>query len=195
MFRQFNLKSSLKWVFVGAILTSVVGIENKPAVAGCNPFGCSQSSVAECNPFGCPNTPMGAACNPFGCPPSPRNSGSPNNSSSSSSSSNSQIPQICNSSGEALSVALGHETGISRGWWTLSNGKCLNIENHPVHGMPTHFYAQSVRANNRSRWMGNRSRQFCVLTERFEMNSRSGCIDGAESRPFGWIGSGQTLTP
>lgn len=56
--------------FVSVIATSI-GIDDKPAVAGCNPFGCSQSSVAECNPFGCPNTPAGAACTPFGCPSSP----------------------------------------------------------------------------------------------------------------------------
>ena len=37
------------------------------AEAGCNAFGCSQSSRAECNPFGCPQ-PGGEACTPFGCP-------------------------------------------------------------------------------------------------------------------------------
>jgi hypothetical protein len=42
-----------------------------PAQAGCNTFGCSQSSVAECNPFGCPQAPMGEECTPFECPPSP----------------------------------------------------------------------------------------------------------------------------
>jgi hypothetical protein len=31
--------------------TLVFAIKTQPAVAGCNPFGCSQSSVAECNPF------------------------------------------------------------------------------------------------------------------------------------------------
>jgi hypothetical protein len=44
----------------------------KPAVAECNPFGCSQSQAAECNPFGCPNPPLGQACTPFGCPSSPQ---------------------------------------------------------------------------------------------------------------------------
>jgi hypothetical protein len=50
-----------------AILFSV-----QPAWAGCNPFGCSNSSNAECNPFGCPNGPLGQACTPFGCPASPQ---------------------------------------------------------------------------------------------------------------------------
>jgi hypothetical protein len=50
----------------------LVCIDSKPAFAGCNPFGCSQSSVAECNPFGCPNVPLGQACTPFGCPASPQ---------------------------------------------------------------------------------------------------------------------------
>ncbi len=54
---------------VGAL---VVAIKTQPAVAGCNPFGCSPSSVAECNPFGCPNPPLGQQCTPFGCPPSPQ---------------------------------------------------------------------------------------------------------------------------
>ncbi|MCL6754004.1 hypothetical protein KBT16_24715 [Nostoc sp. CCCryo 231-06] len=52
---------------IGTILS---GVDIKPAFAGCNTFGCSQSSVAECNPFGCPQSPLGAACTPFGCPPS-----------------------------------------------------------------------------------------------------------------------------
>lgn len=59
---------------MGAIFN---GIENQPAIAGCNPFGCSQSSAAECNPFGCPNPPLGAECSPFGCPPSPQSSPPP----------------------------------------------------------------------------------------------------------------------
>lgn len=42
------------------------------AKAGCNPFGCSNSTNAECNPFGCPNGPLGRACTPFGCPASPQ---------------------------------------------------------------------------------------------------------------------------
>lgn len=46
-----------------------------PAIAGCNPFGCSKSSVADCNPFGCPNPPSGAECTPFGCPDSPEPTG------------------------------------------------------------------------------------------------------------------------
>lgn len=72
MFNKLTTTSQLKWVFLGAILTLGVGIDIKPAVAGCNAFGCSQSSVAECNPFGCPNSPRGEACTPFGCPPSPQ---------------------------------------------------------------------------------------------------------------------------
>ena len=61
-----------KWLWFGVIVASGVGIYSQPAFAGCNPFGCSQSSAAECNPFGCPNSPMGAACTPFGCPTSPQ---------------------------------------------------------------------------------------------------------------------------
>jgi uncharacterized membrane protein len=190
MFRQFSLTSSLKWIFLGTILATVVGIESKPAFAGCNPFGCSQSSVSECNPFGCPKAPMGEACTPFGCPPSPHNGSSPNNSSSSSS--NSQLPQICNSSGENIAVSLGYRTGISRGWFALSNGQCQDVVKHPVQGMPTHYYATN---NKKKNWMGDRSRQFCIVMQGFEINSRSGCFDGAESRPFGSIGTGQTLTP
>ena len=72
MLNKFTITSQLKWAFLGVILTSGVGINSKPAIAGCNPFGCSQSSVAECNPFGCPNSPMGEKCTPFGCPPSPQ---------------------------------------------------------------------------------------------------------------------------
>jgi hypothetical protein len=63
---------SLACILTGTLGAAVIGIKNEPAVAGCNPFGCSSSSVAECNPFGCPKPPQGAECNPFGCPDSPQ---------------------------------------------------------------------------------------------------------------------------
>ncbi|MFN9174618.1 MAG: hypothetical protein ACK58N_08925 [Synechocystis sp.] len=71
---------------VSAFFLSIVwaaifdGIENNPAIAGCNVFGCSQSSVAECNPFGCPQPPLGQECTPFGCPSSPQPSQNSSNS-------------------------------------------------------------------------------------------------------------------
>lgn len=205
MFKKFIFTSQLKWVFLGALLTTAVGINSEPAFAGCNVFGCSQSSVAECNPFGCPNSPMGQACTPFGCPaspqppqqpsaqpPSPQNNSSPNNgSSNNSSSSNSKRREICNSSGEKVKFALGYEADVSRGWWTLDNGQCLTIGSHPVYGMPTHYYASTARTANRDRWMGDRSGQFCVGDTRFEMNSASGCFNDAELRPFGSLGTGR----
>lgn len=49
-----------------------MGLLTDPAQAGCNAFGCSQSSVADCNAFGCPNAPEGEECTPFGCPASPQ---------------------------------------------------------------------------------------------------------------------------
>jgi len=58
-------------LFVGAAGIPTLLI-SAPAQAGCNPFGCSQSSNAECNPFGCPNAPLGQSCTPFGCPASPQ---------------------------------------------------------------------------------------------------------------------------
>ena len=67
-----ELLKALASVGVISVVISCIGIESKPALAGCNAFGCSQSSVAECNPFGCPQVPMGQACTPFGCPPSPQ---------------------------------------------------------------------------------------------------------------------------
>lgn len=72
---------------VSAFFLSIVwaaifdGIENNPAIAGCNVFGCSQSSVAECNPFGCPQPPLGQECTHFGCPSSPQPSQNSSNSS------------------------------------------------------------------------------------------------------------------
>jgi hypothetical protein len=54
---------------------TLVGVEffsAHAARAGCNSFGCSESSVAECNAFGCPDPPMGEKCTAFGCPPSPQ---------------------------------------------------------------------------------------------------------------------------
>ena len=62
---------------VGAALIPSLLI-SAPAQAGCNPFGCSQSSNAECNPFGCPNAPLGQSCTPFGCPASPQPQYEPN---------------------------------------------------------------------------------------------------------------------
>ncbi|GAP96964.1 DUF1036 domain-containing protein [Leptolyngbya sp. NIES-2104] len=172
---------------VGAVL-----LEHTPAVAGCNVFGCSESTVAECNPFGCPNSPRGQACTAFGCPPSPQAAPPPNSGSWTSSSS---LRQVCNGTGERVNVALGYESGISRGWWTLSNGGCVTLESHPVHGAVTHYYANSVRKENRSRWYGDRSRQYCVANSQFEMGSNGGCLNGAEFRPFGLINDGVTLTP
>jgi hypothetical protein len=84
-----TLKKSLATVFLLTIPVSAIAIAlvNKPVMAGCNPFGCSQSSAAECNPFGCPNSPVGSACTPFGCPtsaqpqPQPTNNTAPTGSS------------------------------------------------------------------------------------------------------------------
>lgn len=60
--------------FAVMVISAPSGIllDGSPAWAGCNPFGCSNSSNAECNPFGCPNGPLGQACTPFGCPASPQ---------------------------------------------------------------------------------------------------------------------------
>ncbi|PSB34765.1 hypothetical protein [Chlorogloea sp. CCALA 695] len=84
-----TLKKSLTTAFLLTIPVSAIAIAlaNKPAIAGCNPFGCSPSSAAECNPFGCPNPPVGDACTPFGCPssaqpqPQPTNNTAPTGSS------------------------------------------------------------------------------------------------------------------
>lgn len=69
--KKMSIMGQLKWVLFYTFLVSSVGIDSKPAMAGCNFHGCSQSSVAECNFHGCPNPPMGAECNFHGCPPSP----------------------------------------------------------------------------------------------------------------------------
>jgi hypothetical protein len=67
-------------VLVSGVFTLLGEIaSNRLAQAGCNPFGCSQSSAAECNPFGCPKSPMGGDCTPFGCPPSPQPQSNGNN--------------------------------------------------------------------------------------------------------------------
>jgi len=51
-----------------ALVGSIAGVLHpNPAFAGCNAFGCSQSSAADCNAFGCPNPPMGASYTAFGC--------------------------------------------------------------------------------------------------------------------------------
>lgn len=68
------MKRSLATAFLLTVPmgTIFIGVENQPALAVCNPFGCSKSSAAECNPFGCPKPPLGAECSPFGCPDSPQ---------------------------------------------------------------------------------------------------------------------------
>lgn len=53
-----------------ALLIVPASAAGLPALAGCNPFGCSQPGAGDCNPFGCPN-PGAGPCTPFGCPPSP----------------------------------------------------------------------------------------------------------------------------
>ena len=67
-------RATLSLTSAAAIIcsSSAIYLSSPPALAGCNPFGCSNSSNAECNPFGCPNGPLGQACTPFGCPASPQ---------------------------------------------------------------------------------------------------------------------------
>ena len=65
-----KLGKLLLHVPVSLLLPLAIG--NNFALAGCNFYGCSQSSVAECNFYGCPNPPRGAECNFYGCPPSPQ---------------------------------------------------------------------------------------------------------------------------
>jgi uncharacterized membrane protein len=164
-----------------------------------NAFGCSKPGAGACNPFGCPN-PGAGRCTPFGCPEAPPNNNpnpSGNNSNSSSNNSSSQGRQICNNSGETINLAIGYQgDGVSKGWWTLNNSRCLTLDNHPVHGVVTHFYAFTVRANNRARWNGDSSRTFCISNQEFEIDSRGGCFNGAQSRAFGTVGEGtKNLTP
>lgn len=66
-----KLLRNLVSIGVVSIISTSISFESKPALAGCNLFGCSQSRVAECNPFGCPKLPLGEACSLLGCPPSP----------------------------------------------------------------------------------------------------------------------------
>jgi uncharacterized membrane protein len=101
----------------------------------------------------------------------------------------SQSRKICNISGEDVSVALGYQDGVSKGWVTVSNGRCFNPPNHPVHGVAMYFYGQTVQ----QRWSRDGSRSFCISNRRFEIDSTGGCFNGAESRFFGSIGNGVTL--
>ncbi|NCO74001.1 MAG: hypothetical protein GW795_01310 [Cyanobacteria bacterium] len=79
MANSFLPITPLKGFGIILFLASSLSIAPKIAYAGCNAFGCSESSAAECNAFGCPKPPMGEKCNAFGCPASPQVS--PNNSS------------------------------------------------------------------------------------------------------------------
>jgi hypothetical protein len=62
----------MKKIFLSITLVGLTTgiLHAKPAVAGCNAFGCSRSEAADCNAFGCPKSPMGEECSAFGCPPS-----------------------------------------------------------------------------------------------------------------------------
>jgi len=72
MLKTFRVQIAIAALFFTLPIGSVlIGIDVKPVFAGCNIFGCSQSSEAECNPFGCPKPPSGETCTPFGCPESP----------------------------------------------------------------------------------------------------------------------------
>jgi uncharacterized membrane protein len=107
-----------------------------------------------------------------------------------------RLRQICNRAGESVNISVGYENGVSRGWWTIKNGNCLTLESHPVHGYITHYYANSVRSDNRSRWYGDGSRQFCIEPDNaFEIRSRNGCLGSTQLRPFGFVGSGINLRP
>ena len=83
MLQTFKRPLTTALLFAIPVSAIAIAVANKPVIAGCNPFGCSQSSAAECNPFGCPNPPVGVACTPFGCPssaqpqPQPTNNNAP----------------------------------------------------------------------------------------------------------------------
>jgi hypothetical protein len=71
MLKTFRQQIAMAALFFTLPIGSIfIGTDVKPAFAGCNIFGCSQSNVAECNPFGCPKPPSGETCTPFGCPES-----------------------------------------------------------------------------------------------------------------------------
>ncbi len=101
--------------------------------------------------------------------------------------------QICNKIGFVrVSVAIGYQDGVSIGWYNIESGQCLTLNVHEVHGVATHFYAKTKVLSTR-RWFGDRSRSFCTSPKRFEIDSTGGCFNGAESAPFGTIGSGMDL--
>ena len=76
--KLFSSTAILTFSFAGIGFLAI-----RPVQAGCNFYGCSQSSVAECNFYGCPNPPMGEKCNFYGCPESPIPQSQPNNNSNS----------------------------------------------------------------------------------------------------------------
>jgi uncharacterized membrane protein len=111
------------------------------------------------------------------------------------SSAQSSLRFICNKTVfMSVSVAIGYQDGVSAGWFNIEPSRCLLVKPHEVHGIATHFYGKSKLSNLSNRWFGDKSRSFCVFVpQRFEIDSRGGCFNGAESRTFGTIGSGMDL--
>jgi uncharacterized membrane protein len=104
------------------------------------------------------------------------------------------LRRICNKTGFGrVSIALGYQDGVSKGWYNIESGQCINLNVDEVHGIATHFYGKATILTTQ-RWFGDKSRSFCTTPKRFEIDSTGGCFNGAESRPFGTIGSGINLT-
>ncbi len=118
-----------------------------------------------------------------------------------------QNREICNNTGEKISIALGYRDGFSKGWYIVDRNLCLNLSNFDNSlGSPKYYYAQSYYANvfNNSRtiWNGNKAEQFCVtnsgfaLTRSYLLDSLVTCAgNSAAPKSFGFIGSGKNLTP
>jgi uncharacterized membrane protein len=104
--------------------------------------------------------------------------------------------QICNRTGLIqVSVALGYQDGVSAGWYNIEPRQCITLKVHEVHGVATHFYGKGKLINSPNRWFGDKSRSFCIVVpQSFEIDSRGGCFNGAQSRTFGTIGAGMDLT-
>jgi uncharacterized membrane protein len=103
------------------------------------------------------------------------------------------VRRICNKIGFGrVSIAIGYQDGVSKGWYNIESGQCLNLNVDEVHGIATHYYGKTTILTTR-RWFGDKSRSFCTTPKQFEIDSTGGCFNGAESRPFGKIGSGINL--
>ncbi|MCA1993266.1 MAG: DUF1036 domain-containing protein [Coleofasciculus sp. S288] len=109
-------------------------------------------------------------------------------------------PKLCNKTGEPLNVSWGYSSGVSRGWFRLSDESCITPILHASHGLPTHYYAIPTDSGDNDAWSGDESKSYCIPrgepnpSQTFELKYNNGCSADTELHQYGSLENGKILT-